>query len=191
MYLFFDTETTGVPLNFKAPVTDLRNWPRMVQLAWCLVDSEGECLSTQSMIIRPDGFTIPSEVARIHGIDTRRAQEEGIALDEALAHIIMDLAKTSVIVAHNIAFDSKILGAEFLRCKLTNSLVHKQHRCTMEESTNFCALPSPRGGYKWPKLEELYFKLFRTRMEGAHDAMNDVEACMDCFYELQLRGLIA
>jgi len=30
MYLFFDTETTGLPRNWKAPVTDLDNWPRMV-----------------------------------------------------------------------------------------------------------------------------------------------------------------
>jgi hypothetical protein len=34
MYLFFDTETTGLPSNYKAPATDLNNSPRLVQLAW-------------------------------------------------------------------------------------------------------------------------------------------------------------
>ena len=32
MYLIFDTETTGLPKNWKAPLTDFDNWPRMVQL---------------------------------------------------------------------------------------------------------------------------------------------------------------
>ena len=27
MYLIFDTETTGLPKNFKAPITDTDNWP--------------------------------------------------------------------------------------------------------------------------------------------------------------------
>jgi uncharacterized protein YprB with RNaseH-like and TPR domain len=29
MYLFFDTETTGLPGNWKAPVTDVNNWLRL------------------------------------------------------------------------------------------------------------------------------------------------------------------
>ncbi len=33
-YVFFDTETTGLPLNWKAPVTELENWPRLIQLAY-------------------------------------------------------------------------------------------------------------------------------------------------------------
>ena len=41
MYLFFDTETTGLPKNWKAPITDLENWPRLVQLAWLVYDNIG------------------------------------------------------------------------------------------------------------------------------------------------------
>ncbi len=33
MYLFFDTETTGLPRNWHAPASDLANWPRLIQLA--------------------------------------------------------------------------------------------------------------------------------------------------------------
>ena len=34
MYLFFDTETTGLPKRWNAPVTDLENWPRSFAGAW-------------------------------------------------------------------------------------------------------------------------------------------------------------
>ena len=37
-YLFFDTETTGLPKNYNAPITDTDNWPRLVQLG---LDSDG------------------------------------------------------------------------------------------------------------------------------------------------------
>ena len=40
-YLFFDTETTGLPRSWQAPVTALDNWPRMVQLAYMAYDGEG------------------------------------------------------------------------------------------------------------------------------------------------------
>ena len=58
-YLFFDTETTGVPKNYKAPITDLDNWPRLVQLGWILCDEQGSELQTGNDIIKPNGFIIP------------------------------------------------------------------------------------------------------------------------------------
>jgi len=80
MYLFFDTETTGLPQNWKAPVTDLGNWPRLVQLAFLFYDRSGTKISGGDYIIRPEGFTIPPDVARIHGISQERALREGQAL---------------------------------------------------------------------------------------------------------------
>ena len=44
MFLTFDTETTGLPKNFKADVSDSENWPRLVQLAWQLNNEKGELL---------------------------------------------------------------------------------------------------------------------------------------------------
>jgi hypothetical protein len=61
MILFFDTETTGLPKNWKAPVTDLNNWPRLVQLAFLLYDKSGNLVSSGDYIIKPDGFSIPFE----------------------------------------------------------------------------------------------------------------------------------
>lgn len=53
MYLFFDTETTGLPQNYKAPVTNLNNWPRMVQIAWLQYDKDGNRISANNSIIKP------------------------------------------------------------------------------------------------------------------------------------------
>ena len=81
MYLFFDTETTGLPKNWKAPVTDLNNWPRMVQIGWILCDSEGNRMATSDFIIKPENFTIPYDASKIHGISTEKAIREGENLE--------------------------------------------------------------------------------------------------------------
>jgi general L-amino acid transport system substrate-binding protein len=61
MHLIFDTETTGVPRNYKAPITDLQNWPRVVQIAWTLCDDAGSEIGWAEHIVRPDGFVILPE----------------------------------------------------------------------------------------------------------------------------------
>ena len=84
MYLIFDTETTGLPGNKQAPLTDFDNWPRVVQIAWQLHDGHGKLLSAENIIVKPDGFTIPFNAEKVHGISTERAQKEGRPLGEVL-----------------------------------------------------------------------------------------------------------
>lgn len=189
MKLFFDTETTGVPRNYKAPATDTRNWPRMVQLAWLLTDGAGKQLSQGEFIIKPDGFTIPVEASKIHGITQERALVEGVELRRAVDAILADLARASVLIAHNVQFDEKILGAELIRLGLPNHVETKPRRCTMQSATDYCALPGPYG-YKWPKLQELHQKLFAESFDGAHDALVDVKACARCYFELVRLGIL-
>lgn len=189
MYLFFDTETTGLPRNWKAPVTDLANWPRLVQLAYFFFDSGGNQVCGGNFIIKPAGFTIPAEAARIHGITTERAQKEGGDLGAVLRGFQEAVGRAEYLVAHNMSFDEKILGAEFLRNKMPDTLPAKKKICTMQSSTDHCALPGPYG-YKWPKLAELYYKLFRADFEEAHNAAADVAATIKCFWELKRLGII-
>ena len=189
MYLFFDTETTGLPRNWKAPVTDLNNWPRMVQLAFLLCDRDGNEISGGDYIIRPEGYTIPADASRIHGITTERALLEGRPLSEVLEVFNSLIPQASYLVAHYISFDEKIVGAEFLRCHMPNSLNGKRKICTMDSTTNFCAINGAYG-YKWPKLSELHYKLFRTGFEEAHNAAADIRATVKCFWELKRRGIL-
>lgn len=189
MYLFFDTETTGLPRNYNAPTTDLSNWPRLVQLAYLLFDGNGSKIAGSDTIIKPDGFTIPEDAARIHGITTERAQKEGKNLLEVLQDFQGVVVKARCLVAHNISFDEKIIGAEFLRSRMQNSLPGKEKICTMQSATNYCALPGMYG-YKWPKLSELHRKLFQKDFEEAHNAAADISATVRCFWELKRLGII-
>jgi len=189
MYLFFDTETTGLPRNWKAPVSDLSNWPRLVQLAWLHYDKDGNKIGGNNLIIKPDGFTIPSDASRIHGISFDRAMSEGVGLQGVLNDFQNLITQSTYLVAHNMSFDEKIVGAEFLRKNMTNSLAAKNKICTMEKSTNFCKLDGPYG-YKWPKLSELHYKLFGTGFEEAHNAAVDINATAKCFWQMKKLGVL-
>jgi DNA polymerase III subunit epsilon len=189
MYLFFDTETTGLPRNWKAPITDLNNWPRLVQLAYLLYDSAGNQVTGSDFIIKPDGFVIPADVSRIHGITHQRALNEGQPLNTVLQHFNLLIEQADCLVAHNLSFDEKIVGCEFLRNGMRNNIPSKNRICTMEKSTNFCAIPGPYG-YKWPKLSELHYKLFKANFEEAHNAAVDITATARCFWELRRLGEI-
>jgi DNA polymerase III epsilon subunit-like protein len=189
MYLFFDTETTGLPKNWKAPVTDLNNWPRLVQLAYLFYDKNGNKISAGDFIIKPDGFTIPTDASRIHGISTERAILEGKPILTVLQDFQSLINQAEYLVAHNMSFDEKIVGAEFLRNRMPDSTSAKRKICTMQSTTNFCAINGPYG-YKWPKLSELHYKLFRTGFEEAHNAAVDINATAKCFWELKRLGKI-
>ena len=67
MFLTFDTETTGLPKNFKADVSDSENWPRLVQLAWQLNDQTGKLISNKSIIVKPEyGPTAPGGYVNVY-----------------------------------------------------------------------------------------------------------------------------
>ena len=189
-YLIFDTETTGIPKNYNAPVSDLNNWPRLVQIAWMHCDNSGKILSKSSYIVKPQGFIIPENVVKIHGISTEKANNEGIALKTVLNEFSTAISRSSFLVAHNVKFDENIVGAEFLREKIESRLFSIPKICTQVMSTNYCKLSGPYGKYKWPKLSELHHKLFNVSYEDAHDAAADVKACAKCFFELKNKGII-
>ncbi len=191
MFLIFDTETTGLPRNYNAPVTDFDNWPRMVQIAWQLHDSKGNLLQNDSIIIKPVGYSIPFATIQIHGITNERADEEGLDLKHTLQKFAELVNQAKYIAGHNVEFDINIVGAEFLRCGLQNVLENKAFIDTKNnQTTDYCALPGGRGGkFKWPTLTELYQKLFNKGFDEAHNAAFDVAATAKVFFEIIKRGI--
>jgi len=189
MYLLFDTETTGLPKNYKAPVSDSKNWPRMVQLAWQLFDKQNNLVETRDYIIKPEDYKIPADVSKIHGITTEMAIAEGADLQTVLTEFANAINKTEFVVAHNFSFDEKIVGAEFYRKNVAHKLNDRKQICTMKSSTNYCKLPG-NYGFKWPNLSELHQKLFNKKFVDAHRAGGDVEALAKCFFELKKLGVI-
>lgn len=190
MYLIFDTETTGLPKNFNAPITDTDNWPRAVQIAWQLHDNFGRLVEHQDFLIRPDGFDIPYDSERVHGISTELAQQQGVPMIEVLQKFQQALQKTTYVVGQNIGFDINIMGCEFFRYQIENNLAELPVLDTCTEFTaDLCQIPGGRGGrFKLPTLTELHQFLFGVPFSEAHNATADVEATTRCFFELIRTG---
>src|SRR2546421_4453799 len=113
--LLFDCETTG-KADFKLPASDPCQ-PRLVQLAALLVEGEWE-LASLNCIIRPNGFTIPDDVASIHGITTKRALDVGVISLKVL-DLFQDFAsRADWFVGHNVTFDQLVMQSEFHRANL-------------------------------------------------------------------------
>ena len=186
MYLIFDTETTGLPKRWNAPITDTDNWPRAIQIAWQLHDEMGNCVEHQDYLIQPEGFNIPYDAEKIHGISTELAQEQGVPLAEVLEKFNEALNKTKFVVGQNVSFDLNIMGCEFYREEVVNQLQELPvlDTCT-EHTAGLCKLPGGRGGkFKLPTLTELHQFLFNKPFGEAHNATADVEATTRCFFEL-------
>ena len=184
MYIVFDTETTNLAKSWNAPVTDVDNWPRMVQIAWVIYDENGHEIKRRNCIIKPEGYIIPEETIKIHRISNERAHEEGLDLKSVLEEFTNDLKNNSYLIAHNLKFDENVVGCEFYRKGVQNNLYNIKFIDTKDLTVDFCKIESSRG-YKWPSLIELYEKLFNSKFEDAHDAMVDVEALAKCFFELK------
>ncbi|HAT79864.1 MAG TPA: DNA polymerase III subunit alpha [Flavobacterium sp.] len=186
MYLIFDTETTGLPKKYTAPISDTDNWPRCVQIAWQLHDELGKILEHQDYLIQPEGFNIPYDAEKVHGISTELAQAEGISIAEVLEKFNLALSKTKFIVGHNLTFDINILACEFYRLGIKSPMSSMPILDTCTEVTaSLMKLQGGRGGkFKLPTLTELHQYLFNSPFIEAHNATADVEATTRCFFEL-------
>jgi len=181
--IFFDVETTGLS----------RKSDRLVQLAWILGDLNGETeLACRDFIIKPEGFQIPKRVSQIHGIDTDTALKNGVELRDVLEIFKEDMTQAEILIGHNVSFDIEMISSELNRFQLDTDILEKPSICTMRLSTAWCRLPKFNGGhgFKFPKLQELYFKLFGAHFDGAHDALADIRATQKCYKELVKRKII-
>lgn len=185
MILFFDTETTGF-IKKNAPDSEQ---PHIVQLAAILTDDNGKDVSCANYTIEPDGYEIPEDSTKIHGITTERARLVGVPLGLVVALFMTMAAKARRAVAHNIDFDVSVLGIEARRCGVDLSLPEKY--CTMVNTRDIVKIPPTDRmiaagftSYKVPKLIESYTHFFGKGFEGAHDAFADVRACRDVYFKI-------
>lgn len=186
MYLIFDTETTGLPRDFNAPITDTDNWPRCVQIAWQLHDDLGNLIEQKDYIIQPDGYDIPFQSEQIHGISTKLAQTKGVDARQVWQEFAEVLSRSKFVVGQNIMFDINVMGCELYRYDVQSSLADLPILDTCTETTaELCQIPGGRGGkFKLPTLTELHKHLFGVPFAEAHNATADVEATTRCFLEL-------
>lgn len=191
LILAYDTETTGLP-NWGAPSEDASQ-PHIVQLAAILIEEDTrEELEVLNVIVKPDGWTIPAEVAAIHGITHERALAEGIPEDEALERFMALWQRCCEAgggrLAHNESFDMRILRIALMRYvgqEQADAWKAGPAICTQTASTPICKLPptakmiaARRNHPKSPNLAEAYEFFTGQKLEGAHDALVDVTACI-------------
>jgi len=181
MTLVFDTETTG-KADFKKP-PEHPCQPRIVQLGAILFDELEHVRAEVNLIVKPGGFNIPTEATNIHGITDVVAEQYGMNEKAVLQLFLGMCRKAKTLVAHNIKFDSIVIGRALAIHGMTYELPPNTF-CTMEATTDILRLPGPYG-YKWPKLTEAYFHCFKKEMTGAHDAMADVRGCAEVYFWLK------
>ena len=189
MYLFFDTETTGLPPHVSS---DISQWPRLVQLGWLLTDEQGNVLRQDNLIIRPEGFTIPARTVNIHGITMEKAIREGVRLQDALKRFSEALRFSHVLIGHNVDYDYHVVKAEYSRKKIDTLLGKYPRFCTMKTPliVEYCRLMRGDNRSNWPSLSDLYYFLFDEPYGNAHDAYHDAQATARCFFKLRGMGIV-
>ena len=191
--IFYDTETTGLPL-FSEP-SEHPGQPHIVQLAACLVDLDTRnTIASMDVIIQPDGWTIPDEVAEIHGITTEHALAVGVPAKLAL-HLFLNLAMGRKRIAHNEQFDARLVRIALLRH--FNADVADEWKAGKSECTQILATPivkapptakmkaAGRHHFKSANLGESVLHFTGKPLENAHSAMADVQGCMAVYFAVQ------
>jgi DNA polymerase III epsilon subunit-like protein len=173
--LFFDTETTGFP-----PVG------RIIQLAAILLEDDKE-LCTMNVLIKPSvsySYAVGEQAYAVHGISRDKCEADGVSASSAFTMFKFLWSQVERVYGHNVSFDLRMLN-----CSIAgfDAWPNRIEVCTMKSSTDFCQLPHPSGrsGFKWPKLNELYKKLFDEELLDAHDALADIRATVRCYFKLR------
>lgn len=190
--LIYDTETTGLP-DFKAP-SEAPHQPHIVQLAACLVDLDTrQTISSMDVICRPDGWTIPDDIAAIHGITTEHALDVGIPESLAVG-MFMEMWSGRLRIAHNEPFDARILRIALMRFEdeqTADKWKAGTSDCTARLATPICKIPpTPKmvaagfNKFKTANLGEAYRHFTGKELENAHRAMADVQGCMEVFFKI-------
>jgi DNA polymerase III epsilon subunit-like protein len=196
--LIFDTETTGLPKSRQPAANGPNNWPHIVSISWIVLDTDTNTeLKTASYVIRPEGWSIPADSVKIHGITDAIALERGVSLFDVMTEFIQE--DCHAWVAHNLEFDmSVVVNAVLWDLKINFPATPQRKFCTMLLSKPICKLPGKYGNnYKPPKLKELYFHAFGRHPEELqlHNSMYDVRILTDIikhYFPLRVAmGLVA
>lgn len=190
--LFFDTETTGLPKERRRPPSEgPNNWPEPVSISWA-VTQNSQILRAKSYLIQPNGWTIPADATRIHGITQEMAESEGYELRHVLGEFIRDLHHVDIVIAHNLEFDKNVItAAAIYHCRDDVALKWPRHEfCSCESARAICRLPTYRptasGIYKAPRLTELYIHVFKSAPPEAllHTSLGDVLILIAAFFKI-------
>lgn len=212
-FLVFDVESTGLLPKTRrnstnaAPITE---YPYILQLSFAIYDLSQKKVIRQydSYIDIPDEVVISEFITELTGATKELCKTKGRPIVEVLEQFYEAYMFCEGIVAHNMDFDEKMIMVELERnrpaimekapyCFMTfNPMYEKVHGieryCTMKRGTDICnilvesKMPGRPPSKKWPKLIELYGKLFDgATVDGLHNSMIDVLTCLRCYLKMR------
>lgn len=191
--VFIDLETSGLP-NFDWRARDPRQ-PHVVQAAALLCDDKGNILESFTAIAKPEGWEIPPELTKIHGISNEHALKVGISEKEILVKLLAMIKGSQLFIAYNEMFDRFVIRCGLRRFDLMQDSddaawkAMKRH-CAMKVMIDVCkCTPKIYGRWKYPKLSEAYRFAFGEELTGAHDALEDIKATHRLYQYQVERGL--
>ena len=179
-HLFFDTETTGLPFNNLEP--GHAEYPHIIQVGAILTDENFNVVNSLSTLVRlPPESVIHPKALEAHNITKEKANKYGVPCEVMLMMFNELLQQSDIQIAHNFKFDYLMMKKAEAYYFEKGFLSFSNPTCTMELTTNILKLPGKAGKFKWPKLEEAYEFYTKKKLEGAHDALVDVKACIEVY----------
>jgi DNA polymerase III epsilon subunit-like protein len=204
--IVFDTETTGLPQSKIINSETLHLWPHTVQFSYVMYNvGQMKMEKVKDVVVKiPENIVMSEETINLHKITNENAHKSSFTIQNVLNEFIEDISCNNVtaIVGHNILFDMNMLKIELLRLIQNDDIQDKsiykkmfyevnytnKTYCTMKKSVDLCQIPAKRKDgttyYKFPKLIELYKKLFDEEPINLHNSLNDVLVTLRCYYTL-------
>ena len=183
--LFVDTETSGLPTDWRKPYAEPGAWPHVAQIAWLVYTAAGELVGTENHYIQPSDYDLTPASQRVHGLTLAFLREHGQGRHAVMQRLHDDLLRYKpLVVGHFLELDYHMMGVSFHRAGLSNPLPGLPTFCTMRLTERFWQ-PMRQ---QYLRLAELYQRQFGRPLLRQHDALADAEATAQCFFELERTG---
>lgn len=190
---FYDFETQGLPL-WNKPSSD-PGQPHIVQAAAVMVDADTrKVLNTFDLTAKPNGWDIPDEVSKIHGITTEHALAVGVDELQIVSSLFAFDHIASCRIGHNESFDARIMRIALKRFyddDEADQWKAGNAECTQKLATPIVKAPPTakmlavgRKHYKSANLSEAYEHFFGKPFEDAHTAIADVLATIAVYWKI-------
>jgi len=154
-----------------------------------------------------DSVIIDPFITDLTGITRHICNTRGVDILDALFEFYNCYMTCDCVVAHNLEFDKQMIQIEIQRN--THRMINKYFYmmllfndkystifnidtyCTMKTNIEFCSIYFQNSKKKkYPKLVELYQKLFNETPENLHNSLIDVLVCLRCFLKRRFEIII-
>lgn len=171
-YAVIDTETSGLP-DYKKPADD-PSQPRLASLGVVLLNQDLTTEAEHYFLVKPDGWEMSEETAKIHGLTQQILIENGVHVLEVLSFYVRLIDTGYAVAAFGAQFDCKQMRGELRRANVPDRFDTTPNVCLMRACMG---LKIPKAGKPggWPKLSDAC-RFFGVVQGEAHTAIDDARS---------------